>query len=108
MRGLKINKASRKLDIVLVAARYGDDGMLKFAKGYERRGDVWTDIRIFDREALIEKVRSGAKVVTGDAVKIPGNYEPQGRVRVEGPDGGAYLVANGSSSEKDDLGLPVL
>lgn len=108
MRGLKINKASRKLDVVLVAARYGEDGKLKFAKGYERRGVVWTDVRIFDRESLIEKVRSGAKVVTGDPIEMPGNYEPHGRVRVEGQDGSVYLVANGSGSERDDLGLPVL
>jgi hypothetical protein len=108
LRGLKINKPSRKLDIVLVAARYTDDGTLEFAKGYERRGFVWTDIRLFDRETLIEKVRSGAQVYTGDPVQVPGNYEPHQRVRIEGQDLRLYLVANGGGVEQDDLGLPVL
>jgi hypothetical protein len=108
LRGLKINNASRKLDIVLVSARYKDDGTLEFARGYERRGVVWSDIRLYDRETLVAKVRVGAKIYTGDPVKIPGNYEPEKRVRLAGEDGGVYLVANGGSGEKDDLGLPIL
>jgi hypothetical protein len=108
MRGLKINKQSRKLDLVLVAAHYRQDGTLDFAKGYERRGYVWTDVRKYDRDALIQFVRSGAQVYTGDPVKIPGNYEPHDRVRLEGSDGSAYLVADGSSAKKDDLNLPIL
>jgi hypothetical protein len=108
LRGLKINKASRKLDIVLVAARYSDEGVLKFAKGYERRGVVWSDLRLFDRETLLYKIKSGAKIVTGDPVKIPGNYDPRKAVRVEGQQGKERLVANGSRSKQDDLGLPIL
>jgi hypothetical protein len=108
LRGLKINKASRTLDLVLVAARYKDDGTLAFAKGYERRGAVWSDVRVFDRGTLIKKVKSGAKVYTGDPEKLPGNFEPIQKVRVEGYDGNAYLVANGASSKKDNLSLPIL
>ena len=108
MRGLKINNASRKLDIVLVSARYKDDGKLEFARGYERRGFVWTDIRLYDRETLIAKVRAGAKIYTGDPAEVPGSYEPDQRVHLEGQDGSAYLVVNGSGGEKDDLGVPIL
>jgi hypothetical protein len=108
LRGLKINNASRKLDIVLVAARYKEDGSLEFARGYERRGYVWSDLRIYDRDSLIKKVRAGAQVYTGNPVEVPGNYEPDRRVRIEGQDGSAYLVTNGNGVEKDDLSLPVL
>jgi hypothetical protein len=108
VRGLKVNKDSRKLDVVLVAARYNDEGALKFAKGYERRGKVWSDIRIFDRETLLNKVRSGAKVVTGNPVAIPGNYDPAGIVRIIDRDGGERLVTDGKQNQFDDLGLPVL
>jgi hypothetical protein len=108
VRGQKINKASRTLDIVLVAARYKQNGTLKFAKGYKRRGVVWSDLNIFDREMLMNMVRAGKQIFTGNPVKLPGNYEPINRVRVEERNGAARLVANGSSSSEDDLGLPVL
>jgi hypothetical protein len=108
LHGLKVNKESRKLDVVLVAARYSHTGVLEFAKGYERRGYVWSDVRVFDRETLLQKVKSGARIVTGDPVKIPGNFDLNQVVRVEGQAGDECLIADGSGSGKDDLGLPVL
>ncbi|MDF1499917.1 MAG: hypothetical protein P1P76_05575 [Anaerolineales bacterium] len=108
MRGQKVNKDSRRLDIVLVAARYTEDGVLEFARGYERRGVIWSDVRIFERDTLLKKIKSGARIVTGDPVKIPGNYVANQRVRLEGKGGDERLVTNGTGSAQDDLGLPVL
>jgi hypothetical protein len=108
VRGQRINKASRTLDIVLVAARYKEDGTLQFAKGYKRRGFVWTDLCIFDRETLMKMVRDGKRIFTGNPENLPGNYEPINRVRVEERDGTSCLVANGSGSSEDDLRLPIL
>jgi hypothetical protein len=47
MRGIRVTKESRKIDVVLVAARYTAKGdRVKVAKGYVRRGAIWGDLKL--------------------------------------------------------------
>ena len=75
MRGKKLSKESRKWDAVLIATRYGADGRLSLAQGYFRRGEVWGDKQLLDREALIEALKQGRRIAAGAPTDIPGEFD---------------------------------
>jgi hypothetical protein len=108
MRGKRVSRASRKLDVVLVAARYGEEGdRLNIARGYERRGFVWGDLVLFDRQTLIERLNAKKRVVTGYPGELPGDFEVTATVHLMREGVTESLVANGHQSGRDDLGLPL-
>src|SRR3970282_1530188 len=53
MRGQRSSIAGKKIDVVLVAARYGPDGQrLSLARGHSRRGAVWGGLELFERQRV--------------------------------------------------------
>ena len=108
MRGKRVSRASRKLDVVLVAARYGEDGgRLNIARGYERRGFVWGDLVLFNRQALIERLNAKKRVVTGYPGELPGDFEVTAEVYLTQEGGTESIVTDGHQTGRDDLGLPL-
>ena len=108
MRGKRVSRTSRKLDVVLVAARYGEDGdRLNLVQGYERRGFVWGDLVLFDRQALIERLNAKKRVVTGNPAELPGDFEVTAEVHLSQESGIESIVADGHQTMRDDLGLPL-
>jgi hypothetical protein len=109
MRGIRVSPASRKLDIVLVAARYQpQDHKLDFAQGYVRRGTVWSDLKLLYRPELVEQVTQGKKVVVGEQFEMPGNYKVEGRVKLTGKNGERCLRVDGGAGSGDDLKLALV
>jgi hypothetical protein len=105
VRGQSLSRANRKLDTVVVAARYAPhDGRLTQVRAFERRGAVWTDWLILDRTALLQRLEAGKRVVTGIPRDLPGDFRVLNQVR---RDGQAWLVAGGNAAGRDDLGLPL-
>jgi hypothetical protein len=108
MRGRRVSRAARKLDVVLVAVRYGEEGgRLNAAQGYERRGFVWGDLVLFDRQALIERLKAKKRVATGHQAELPGDFEVTAMVHLTKDEGKEIIVADGHQTERDDLGLPL-
>jgi hypothetical protein len=108
MRGKRVSPAARKLDVVLVAVRYGEEGgCLKVARGYERRGFVWGDMVLFDRQALIERLKDKKRVATGKQAELPGDFEVSATVHLTQEAGTESIVADGHQAGRDDLGLPL-
>ena len=107
MRGKRTSIAKTQVDLVLVAARYGaETERLLFARGYARRGQVWTDIKLFDRASLVEGLKKGQKIVTGRNSTLAGDFEILFTLHL-GPE--EQLVAGEiSEHDGDDLGLPIL
>jgi len=106
---IRLSPVSRKADIVVVAARYDDGrGRLSQAKAYERRGAVWGDVVLLDREALLGKVRSRRKVFAGEVrAEVPGDFILRGAIRARGAAGQTVLVQAASAAGVDDLGVPL-
>jgi hypothetical protein len=106
---MRLSPVSRKADVVVVAARYeAGGGRLSQAQAYERRGSVWGDIVLLDREALLGKVRSRRKVFAGEArAEVPGDFILRGAIRARGAAGQAVLVQAASAAGADDLGVPL-
>ncbi len=57
--------ARLKIDGVIEAVRYNPDGTIRLARGYERRGVVWTDEIMLNRNDLVERLSQGKRFVTG-------------------------------------------
>ncbi len=109
MRGARAALPARKAkaDVLLVAARYAEDGRLMIAQGYVRHDQVWTDVNLFDRKSLIERLRSGQHLATAVPRDLASDFSLQSRVTLKEADGQARLLIKGSSASHDDLGLPL-
>ncbi len=107
MRGKRALIAKTEVDLVLVSARYKPVGrMLLFARGYARRGQVWTDIKIYDRASLVEALKQGQNVVVGRSLGLVGDFEILSPVHLSPRE----HLRTGEKNEHsgDDLGLPIL
>ena len=108
MRGKRTNISKAKIDLVLVAARYErDTKRLVFARGYARTGQVWTDIKLFDRASLVVDLEKGQKIVTGRNSDLSGDFEDLSPVYF-GPEQQLLAGGGGSEHDGDDLKLPIL
>jgi len=107
MRGIRVTKESRKLDVVLVAAMYtSKQDRVRVAKGYIRRGVIWSDLTLLPRKNLVERLKSGERIVIGEQEQIPGSFHTIARVRLAEGSKGDALVTNGADGKGDELGLP--
>ncbi|MDX1601187.1 MAG: hypothetical protein R3191_06710 [Anaerolineales bacterium] len=109
MRGQRAALPPRdvKLDVLVTAARYDSEtGELKMAQGYEPMGYVWSDIRLYSREELIQRIRDGQKIAYGDDVRLATDFEVRGEVTLVERDGDEILLAEGEAGGTDDLGVP--
>ncbi len=107
MRGKRASIAKTEVDLVLVSARYKPAGrMLLFARGYARRGQVWTDIKIYDRASLVEALKQGQNVVVGRSLSLVGDFEILSPVHLSR--GENLRTGKKSEHSGDDLGLPIL
>jgi uncharacterized radical SAM superfamily Fe-S cluster-containing enzyme len=96
-----------KADIVLVAARYEDDGQLKMAKGCVRHDQIWSDVKLFDRETLVDMLGFDRRVATAKSKDLATDFSLISRVHLKEVDGHMWLVVNGNTASRDDLGLPL-
>ncbi|HSB89959.1 MAG TPA: hypothetical protein VLD63_08050 [Anaerolineales bacterium] len=107
MRGWQLSPASRKLDLVVVAARYDSEGRLSLAQGYERRGEVWSDLRLFDRATLIEKLGAQRRVAVGTPTAVPGDFQELAPVRLQRRNGTVTLGSGALANDRDHLAAPL-
>jgi len=104
----RLSDASRKTDVVVVAARYdGDSGRVQSVQAYVRRGSIWGDIVLLDRRALMGFVKARRRVVTGRPKDVPGDFVVGVPLRTTPTDGTEALIAEGRPSGRDDLGVPL-
>jgi hypothetical protein len=92
---------------VLVAARYDSVGRLAVAQGFERRGDVWSDLRLYNRETLVQRLRARRRVAVARAAPVPGDFESAARVHIEPRTGRMTVNGGANGGPQDDLPLPL-
>jgi hypothetical protein len=108
VRGKRVSRQARKLDVIVVAVRYnGSHDRISMVRGHERRGFVWGDQVLLDREALMDRMRANKRVVTGRRASLEGDFEVFASVRVMTLNQRETLVAEGCEGEGDNLGLPL-
>jgi hypothetical protein len=101
--------AKQKFDGVVEAVHYEPDGQIKWVRGFEKIGFVFSDRVLIEREALIEKLKSGKKFVVGKRIPYMGNnFEISTPVRLISTNGQEVLVTEDQKAERDYLeGVPV-
>ena len=109
MRGQRTIISKKKLDMILVAARYEPVGSrLQLVQGYTRRGDVWSDRQLFSRSTLIQRLRDGNRLATGRAAELQGDFEILAHVQLDETDADSpILVADNLEGNGDKLALPL-
>lgn len=76
LRGQKTSLGRKKIDVVLLSARYQRDGnRIAVARGIERRGAVWSDLKLFDRQQLLNLLHAGRHVAVGRPAQLEGDVE---------------------------------
>jgi hypothetical protein len=60
----------KKVDVVIEAVRY-KNGKIDIVRGYERRGPTFSDLLLFDRKTLVERLKAGKlRFVTGQRKEL--------------------------------------
>ena len=102
--------ARTKVDGIVQAVRYDEDGQILWVRAFLRRGPTWSDSVLMDRQALVDKLKSGKQFVIGKRVELMAStFETSFPIRLITENGQEILVAGESSGEKDCLeGAPLV
>ncbi|HEX9798108.1 MAG TPA: hypothetical protein VGA52_14085 [Anaerolineales bacterium] len=110
MRGVRAQAPARKtrVSLLVTAARYdANSGRLLMAQGYEPFGQVWSDIRLYTRDDLIERLQSGQRLGIAETAELATDFERIDRLETVEAEGGPWLRAGGAGANgaRDDLGV---
>lgn len=96
--------AKKKFDAVLEAVRLNEDGQVEIAKIFERRGIIFSDHFLVDRNELIKRIKNGQKIMTGKRqYKMGSVFDTDKEVRVVSTKGKDVLALGNESSDRDSL-----
>lgn len=97
----------KKSDFVIEAVRY-KNSKIDIVRGYQRRGPTYTDRILLDRKTLLERIKEGKLVVTGQRKEfLASTFEVGKPVKVVEQDG-KQVVTTLPQAEHDELeGVPV-
>ena len=96
----------QKFDVVIEAVRY-KSGKIELVRGYERRGPTFSDRVLLDRKTLLEGLKAGKRVVTGQRKELlASTFDVEKPVRLVGQDG-KQVVTTLPAADRDELeGVP--
>ena len=97
----------QKFDVVIEAVRY-KSGKIELVRAYERRGPTFSDRVLLDRKTLLERIKEGKHLVTGQRKEfLAGTFDVGKQVKLAGQDG-KQIVTTRPEAEHDELeGVPV-
>jgi hypothetical protein len=100
--------AKSKIDFVVEAVHYADDGRIGWVRGYERRGSTFSDRILLNRSELVSRILDKKVVVAGKRVPyLASSFETNGQLSLEKNNGGAILIAGEDKGNGDHLrGVP--
>ena len=99
-----------KFDGVIDAVHYAPDGMVDWMRLYERRGPTFSDHVLLSRPTLVERLKSGKRLVTGKRQTfLASTFETYQVLQLIQHDGQDYLSLSGQDAERDNLSdLPAI
>jgi hypothetical protein len=95
----------KKIDGVIEAVRYTQDGSISVVRSYQRHGSIWSDRILLDRLDLVAQLKSGKNYVTGARKEYLGGVFKSGpAVRYVNK----HIVTEGQAALRDLLaGVPL-
>jgi hypothetical protein len=102
--------AKIKYDGVVEAVHYKPDGQLDWVRVYERRGAVFSDRILLNREAFIRQLKSGKRYMVGERIlNLGAKFNVTQPVNLFIQDGNQVIVVGDSHANKDTLnGVPII
>ncbi len=95
-----------KFDVVIEAVRY-KNGKIDVVRGYERRGATFTDRILLDRKTLLERLKDGKRMVTGQRQEyLASTFEVGKPVKLAGQDGKQVVSTQGEADHDELEGVP--
>jgi hypothetical protein len=97
-------------DGVVEAAHYTPDGQLDWVRVYERRGAVFSDRVLLDREAFIRQLKAGKRYMVGERILNMGAmFNVSQPVHLLNQNGTQVIVVGNAQANKDTLdGVPII
>ena len=93
---------AEKYDGVIESVRYTPDGRVSYVRMYERRGPAFSDRILLDRHALIQRIKSRKRILTGTRLPyLGGTFKTGGRVTLAGPAGQEWIVSGAAPANRD-------
>jgi hypothetical protein len=102
--------AKADYDGVIQAVRYDDQGQVKWVRAFLRRGAVWTDYVLLNRDELVQKLSSGLRFRTGERLHYQGGtFKVTHPVKLVNVNSHEVLVAGSEQVKTDRLeGVPLI
>ena len=102
--------AKIKYDGVIEAVRYKPDGEVDWVRAYERRGAIFSDYILLDRQSLIQLLKKGKRDLAGKRLPyMAGTFEVSSPLKVVTTGGKDVLVTDDVQSSHDRLeGVPLV
>jgi len=102
--------AKDQVDGVIVSVRYKPEGQVAWVRAYLRRGKIFSDVVLLEREKLIQDIKSGKNYHAGQRLPyFGGRFEVKSPLKVIRNNNSEILVTGDSQTARDDLeGVPVI
>jgi hypothetical protein len=100
--------AKNKFDGIVEAVRLDENGKLISARMYEKKGFVFSDHFIVDRDHLLKRLKEGQQILTGKRLyKLGSEFETGEAINLVSQGGDDYIALGGQNTSKDSLeGIP--
>lgn len=96
--------AKKKIDGVIEAVHYEQDGNIKWVRAYLRRGFTFSDRVIIDRQSLVERLKAGEIFHFGKRVELMGGtFELGDPIHLNQNNGVEVITLGMSETKKDHL-----
>jgi hypothetical protein len=102
--------AKVKYDGIVEAVHYNPDGTVKWARAYLRRGQIYSDIILLDRQILAGMLKSGKRFMIGRRIPLQAStFEVFKPLRLVQRDGQEFIMTSEAMVNKYLLeGAPVV
>lgn len=100
--------AKQKYDGVVEAVHYKPDGQVDWVRVFERRGSIFSDWLILNRDQFVQRLKAGKKFMVGVRVsQLAGTFEVTKPVKLLDGRNKQVLVSGDFQAEQDCLeGVP--
>jgi hypothetical protein len=100
--------AKQKYDGVVEAVHYKPDGQVDWVRVFERRGAIFSDRIILNRDQFVQRLKAGKKFMVGVRVlQLAGTFEVSGPVKLVDDRNKQVIVSGDIQAEQDCLeGVP--
>ena len=102
--------AKQKVDGVVEAVHYGDDGNIQWIRMFKKRGIVFSDSVIVSRQDLVQSLEDGKIIFSGRRIPLLGSvFEMDKQLRLKEVNSHKIVITEDYSNTHDHLnGVPIL